>query len=92
MKFSDKDIEAVAKDRVNRIEKQKTTYWLVGALLALVAGYFVAIQFNLIIGFAICGAGVVGFFYYSNTLTKKQNIAKKRLLSEWKKEQGQVVK
>lgn len=92
MQFDTKDIEAVAKDRVSRKYKKQTNYWLFGAMIALVAGYLVAVQYNVVAGIVICGLGVVAFFYYSNNISKKQNAAKKKLLSEWKDEQRQVQK
>lgn len=90
MNFDKKDIEAVARDRVNRVEKRKTTYWIVGVIVAIMVGYLLAVQYSTIAGIAVCGIGIISFFYYSNTITKKQNTAKKRLLKQWKEEQEAV--
>ena len=92
MKLDSKDIEAVAKGRVVRDEKQRGMWWMVGAILGIIVGYFVVVQSDSPFGFAICGLGVVAFLYYSNTLSKKQNALKTKLLKEWKDEQGKVVK
>ncbi len=91
MKFDARDIEAVAKSRVSRVENNKTNYWIVGCVLAIVVGAFV-VRYSVGIGWILSIAGLIVFIVYMNTLTKKQNIYKRELLDEWQKEQEQEKK
>ncbi len=82
-----KDIEAIAKSRVNRREGNKITYWMMGSLVAIVVGVFVVKTLYIGWAFLIGGAGV--FLWYMNTLSKRQNDYKNYLLKEWEQEQTQ---
>src|SRR4030042_3459951 len=90
MQFDDKDIEAVAEDRINRAENKVTMYWIVGIVAAIIAGAFVMqtqMQYKVAIGWTLSIAGVAMFFYYMKRLSNKQNKYKAELLDAWYKEQ-----
>ena len=87
MKLDVKDIEAIAKSRIYRSEGNKPTYWLAGCVIAICIGAFITLQYSIGIGWVLAGAGMIAYFVYQNTLSKKQNIYKKELLDEWSKEQ-----
>ena len=52
MKLDEKDVEAVAKARVNREENNKTNAWMVGSVIAIVGGVLV-VSFSRILGWAV---------------------------------------
>ena len=86
MKLESKDIEAVAKSRASRAEGKTMLYWMIGVAVLVMAGIYV-VRSNTMAGWALCIIGVIGFLYYQNTLTKKQNALKYRLLKEWQAEE-----
>lgn len=91
MRFDSKDIEAVAKSRISRAEGNKMTYWMVGCVATIVIGAF-AVQRGFVgVGWILSIIGLIAFVVYMNTLSKKQNIYKRELLSEWEKEQNDLL-
>ena len=89
MKLDARDVEAIAKSRVNRAEGNRGTYWIIGAMIGVVAGFFVGLSDMSnanVIGLVLCIAGFVAFLWYMYGLNKKQNVAKAKLLKEWKQE------
>ncbi len=83
-----KDVEAIAKSRVNRVENQRTTQWMIGVMVLIVAGIGV-VQWtkNDLIGWLLCVVGVDGFVYYQNGLGKKSSSLKSKLMREWQVEE-----
>ena len=82
MKFDDLDIQTVAKGRVSRAENKTTTYWTVGAIIAMGVG-IVLTRYSTIASWILVLAGGVAYFYYISKLGKKQKAAQSALLSEW---------
>jgi hypothetical protein len=93
MKLDEKDIEAIAKSRVSRQDNNKSNYWMVGSVMAIVGGVFI-VNFARLLGWGVAIAGFATFILYMNNLSKKQNLAVQQLLGEWRAEQtdnqGQV--
>jgi hypothetical protein len=89
MKFTDslniKDVETIAKGRVNRAESKNTNTYLMVALVIIAVGVFV-LRVSVAGGFACMIAGVAVFMYYNNKISKKQAIEKQRCVAEWQKE------
>ena len=85
MRLDNKDIEAIAKSRVSRIESKTAMYWMVGVGAAIVAGILL-VRINTLLGWGLCVAGVIAFVYYQNTQSKKANILKAQLMQEYKRE------
>ncbi len=87
--LNQKDVEAVAKSRINREEGSKPTVFVVLAMVFVIAGIFVAQQIadSQWIGWGISAVGAVIFILYWRSLSKKQNYYKSVLLSEWAEEQ-----
>ncbi len=85
MKLDRKDVEAVAKSRINRAEGNKPSYYTVVLMLAMVSGMYMT-GINALVGWLIVVAGVACFFWYISRVSKRQNIAKIQLLREWEKE------
>ncbi len=90
MRLDAKDIEAIARSRVSRAEGSRQTYWLLSVMVAIGISLFV-VRFNPILGWVCGGGGVLGFIYYMNGLSKRQNAYKEELLKEWRVEQAQVT-
>ena len=86
MRLDTKDIEALAKARVNRAEGNKMNYWIVGTLVLILGGAFL-LSFNTGLGFGLCAVGALGFLYYMSGLNKRQKSYQSRLMREWKQEQ-----
>jgi len=86
MKLDAKDIEAVANSRVRRADGNKSTYWVIGSVIAMTVGMFV-IKSSVAPGLVLFGVGAVAFIGQWRESSKKQNAAKKRLLAEWQQEQ-----
>jgi FtsH-binding integral membrane protein len=91
MELDAKDIEAIARSRVNRNEGNRQTYFMAGAMLAIIIGAFIAkvgseVTVTSGIGWILCIGGVITFFWYMNTISKKQRILKALLLKEWQEE------
>ena len=80
------DIETVAKGRVARAENKKTSTWLIGVFIGIIAGFFL-MNYSTMIGIAISAISVIAFAWYWRELGKKQEKAKIQLLKEWKQEQ-----
>ena len=92
MRLDSKDVEAIAKSRTVRAEGNRGTMWTVGAMVAVVVGFFLlqsGIANANVIGLVVCIGGFCSFLWYMYTLNKKQNAAKIKLLKEWRQEQGQ---
>jgi hypothetical protein len=87
--LNQKDVEAVAKSRINRAEGNKPTFYVVLAMIFVIGGIFVAQQIaaSQWIGWAVSAVGAVIFFLYWRSLGKKQNYYKSVLLREWAEEQ-----
>lgn len=90
MKLDQKDIEAIAKARLNRKQGKQTSYWTWAALLLFVLGYaIVAFMGNTVGGIVVIAAGFIAFVYYHMfRLPRLQNDAKTKLLKEWREEVG----
>jgi len=85
MKLDRKDIEAIAKSRINRAEGNKLTYYMVVLMSAMVGGMYVT-GINALVGWLIVVTGVACFFWYISKVSKRQNIKKAELLKEWEME------
>jgi hypothetical protein len=85
------DVEAVAKARVSRAESQKTNYWSIGMLVGVIIGFAISYKVNIGIGYGVVILSICALVYYMNTLSKKQNAMKQKLLREWDNEKKKVV-
>lgn len=90
MRLTQKDVEAIARSRIQRAEGKRGWTWIIGAVVAVLLGY-VVLQSDItnanMIGLVICALGFVVFVWYLYNLTKKQNAYKEKLVGEWRKEQ-----
>lgn len=84
--LTQKDVETIAKGRVNRRESKNTNYATLAAAALALGGLYV-VRVSTAGGFALFIAGIAVFvWYYYSVLTKKQNIEKSRAVMEWQKE------
>lgn len=84
----ERDLEAIAKSRVNRLERKNMNRWLVASLLVVavgVLGGFVNKQLGSFGGIVIVGGFLVFFYYMQFVLAKKQKQATLELITEWRK-------
>lgn len=88
MNLDKRDVEAVAKSRVNRQEGNKQTYYVGAALIVMIAGVLVA-RNSQMIGILLALGGFAIFIWYMYSVSKKQNVAKSKLLREWREEQNE---
>jgi len=89
-----KDIEALAKSRVNRKESKRTNYYILGVLAAFIIGVFCfrVQQYGLWLGYGVMVAAVIVFVVYMQGISKKQRIAISKLKREWRDTQELVTK
>lgn len=92
MKLNRYDIEAIAKGRVKRSEAKKSNQWLIGVIIGVVIGLLIAFRVSAIGGYGIWIATMIAFIFYQNGVTKKQNIAVRRLVKEWEQEVNGTTK
>ena len=89
-----KDIEAVAKSRINRAEGNKSTFYIGLAMVLILAGIFIAMTYleSQWIGWLVSVAGVGFLLVYMYRLGKRQSAYKIWLLQEWHEEQAKGKK
>lgn len=80
-----KDIEAIAKSRVNRAGGNKPLYFLLGTMLSGIALVYMVNPPPIII-WIVGGACIAYYIWGMRSIDKKVNIAKHQLLREWEKE------
>jgi hypothetical protein len=80
-----KDIETVAKGRINRQESKTTNYVTIAAVVLLAAGLYV-LRISTVGGFLCLIGGVAVFFYYTSLINKKQKAEQQRELIDWQNE------
>ena len=83
LNLSNLDVVAIAKSRVSRECNKVTNYWYYGLIIACFAGV-ILFRVASIAGWIIIIGTVLGFVWYSVKLSRKQNIAARQLLKEWK--------
>ena len=90
MQFDQKDVEAVAASRVNRIEAKKTQQLTVIAMVLFLVGAIIAlIVKNQVFGMIVAAAGILTMFYWQSVISGKQKKAKLDLVQKWQTEQRQ---
>ena len=82
--FTAKDIESVAKGRVNRREGKKTNTVALLSCVAVAAGYFVWLKVLALPGICIIAAGLIVFMVYMSMVNKKAHREYISLRKEWK--------
>ena len=90
MKFTQWDVETVAKARVAKAESKKTNKWVWGMVVGILIGFLLLWKVNIGIGYGVAIVSVVAFLYYTSKLSKKQNLYKAKLLMEWQNENKEV--
>lgn len=81
----EKDIEAIARSRVNRSEGNKQTLYFLGMIAGIVAGFMLR-NTSIWLSGGISLLAIFGFYYYNNGLTKRQRAYTKQMLIEVKRE------
>lgn len=84
--LSAKDVENVAKGRVNREKPKQLQYLGYGSLIVMLAGFYVAYSTNLIFGVVGLAIGGIMFWVYTMSLDKKQKMMIRRLKIQWHEE------
>ena len=87
MKLDAKDIDALSKSRVNRLEGNKQMYWLVGVAVAMLVGIFLVQNTFTYPGYGLALVAFIAYIWNMNTLTKKQKVMKVQLMMQWEIEQ-----
>ena len=82
LQLNTQDVVAIAKSRVSRENNKTTNYWYYGLIFALFAGVMLFRVAN-IVGWVVIILAVIGFVWYSVTLSRKQNTAARQLVKEW---------
>lgn len=92
MNFNFRDIEAVAKRRVNDRENKTINTVNIGVMVGLMVGWvcrMLALTNANMIGWVIISLSVIAFAYYwFYQLPKKQKVYVNQLWTEYQKEQG----
>lgn len=91
MNFNSRDIEAVAKGRVNDRESKTSNTWNIGAMIGLIVGWVLRMlgyPNSNMWGWGIMTLAILAFAYYwFYLLPKKQKVYANQLWVEYKKEQ-----
>lgn len=82
LQINSQDVVAIAKARVTRAYSKATNYWYYGLIAACFIGVLL-FRVTSIAGWVVIIGAVIGFAWYSVKLTRKQNLAAKKLLKEW---------
>lgn len=85
MQFDQKDIEAVAASRLNRLENKRTMQWLVGSFaIIIISAILITQPSHKTIGLGVLAVGVLVFIYrVYYQIPNKQKIVKEQLVRQW---------
>lgn len=80
-----KEVEAVAKARIGKVEGRKPVYWAIGVAIIEGGAYFL-LPINQTVAIILGLAGVGVYYWYMSTLDSKIKVVKHQLLKEWNQE------
>lgn len=80
----EKDIEAIARSRINRAEGSRQMSFWGGGMVLMGAGLF-AVRYSQLAGWGLSIVGFLILLWYLNDIEKRQKVYKFQLLDEWEK-------